>query len=82
MKKTTLKLDGVEYELSTYCGAWAKSRERVPVGTVRVIGGMLMYAWTRHDRGLFRSPEVLWSPVDRAQNTPEEACKWFSREFA
>lgn len=79
MKTITLKTHGVTYELNTYTGAWAKSRERgVCQGTVRVIGKVLMHAWTIHGRG-WRKPEVLWSPVDDKFNTHENAAEWLAR---
>lgn len=80
-KKIILTVGDLTYELSTFTGAWAKSRENdIPIGTVRVIHGVLMYAWTVHGK-VFGKDEVLWSPVDKEFNNHENAVKWIASYY-
>jgi hypothetical protein len=61
----TLKQGNIVYELKGGFGSWAVSREHgIKIGTVRLIGDLLMSAWQVRDR-MFSKPEVLWTPVDK-----------------
>ncbi len=57
-----------KYELGGGLGSWAKSRESVTInkGDVRVIGGILMYAYSIYRTNSFSiiGDEVNWCPVD------------------
>lgn len=82
MKKVTLDLNGTIYELGGGLGAWAKSRENgVKRGTVRMIGGVLLYAWAIHQRGWFGPHEVYWAPAERDFNSVENLRKFVAQEF-
>jgi hypothetical protein len=65
MKKVIL--DG-KYELGGGAGSWAKSRETKTVtqGDTRVIGGILMYAYSIYPAPWysFKKTKVNWTPVD------------------
>lgn len=72
-KKITL--DG-DYELINGLGAWAVSRERgVKIGTVRMIGKVLMYAWMIH-KSFLGKPKVCWVPTDDVYNIAENLRNW------
>ena len=53
-----------EYELGNGAGCWAKSREDVPLGTVRMIKGVLMSAWHISPKR-WRPNEIWWTPIDK-----------------
>lgn len=59
-----------KYELGGGLGSWAKSREAatINIGDVRVIGGILMYAYIIKEASPFNfkegRDEVCWTPVD------------------
>lgn len=72
MKTTVFEENGgVRYvrESYMYGGAWKSYERRVPIGTVRMIDGVLSKAWAVHKRGPFGlgKQEILWSHV-----SPEE----------
>jgi hypothetical protein len=74
-KKFSLKQGDIIYHLGGGMGSWACSREgRIPTGTVRVIGGVLMAAFSVYPCGF--SNEVNWIPVDEKFNTPENLRSW------
>lgn len=74
-KKVTI--ENGRYEVGGGLGSWAESSERgVPVGTVRLIGGVLMSAWIVRGDKWFEAPAVLWTPVDSTRNNPEELRRW------
>lgn len=76
-RKITL---GEKYVLGGGFGSWAKSIERgARVGDVRMIGGVLMYAYSIHSRGPFRKKEVNWVPVDESIKRDFENVRRFQR---
>jgi hypothetical protein len=76
MKKVTWN---DKYVLGGGLGSWAKSFEnRVEEGDVRLIDGVLMYAYTVYRRS-FGPDEVNWSPVDGKFNTFENLKKWLGQ---
>lgn len=67
-----------KYTLGGGMGSWAKSYERgVEKGEVRVIGGVLMYAYSIYFRGLLPK-EINWVPVDDKSNSWEQMSKWIT----
>ena len=75
-------LDG-KYELGGGLGCWAKSKERyaqVRKGDVRVIDGVLMYAFSVKQAPWYQlsdiRDEVWWTPVDEKYNTMENLRKF------
>lgn len=75
-KKVTL--DNDKYILGGGMESWAKSYESQPVqkGDVRLIGGILMYAYTTHI-GWF-TIEINWCPVDEKFNTFDNLRNWMN----
>lgn len=59
------KEGGVEYYRESYMhgGGWHSLERNVLPGTVRLINGILSFAWTINKRGVFRRPEVHWCAV-------------------
>lgn len=70
-----------KYTVGHGLGSWAKSFETgINMGDVRVIGEVLMCAYTIYDRSWFKKPEVNWTPVDRKLSHDfEELKRWVER---
>lgn len=73
-----------KYELGGGLGSWAKSLETITVtkGDVRLIGGLLMYAYTIVPASFFNFKEgrdvVNWVPIDYEFNTFDNLHKWIN----
>lgn len=66
MSRRVLFEEGQEYQLGGGFGSWALSFERgIRRGDVRMIDGVLMYAYTVYREGWFGVRRVNWCPVDR-----------------
>lgn len=79
MRSKRILFDNDRYEVGLGMGQWAKSVESKPVdlGSVRVVGGVLMYAYSQHKFGFgFGSWEISWVPVDDKANTPNGMRVW------
>ena len=66
-----------KYIVGLGMGNWCSSIESatINVGDVRLIAGVLMYAYTV-DNGFFKPQTVNWVPVDDKFNTPENMRHW------
>jgi len=82
MKKVILTQGDIIYELGIGLGNWAKSLETVTInqGDVRLIGGILMYAYIIKEASFFNltdgRTQVTWAPVDENFNTFDNQTKW------
>ena len=76
-KKVTL--DNDKYILGGGMGSWAKSYESATInkGDVRLIGRVLMYAYTIYNSWK-DGQEVTWCPVDEKFNTPDNLRNWMN----
>lgn len=57
---------GPEYSRDSWYagGSWESYERGVVPGTMRVINGLVMRAWTVNRRGLFRAPRIHWISVE------------------
>ena len=74
---TYLDQGAITYTLGTGIGCWASSMEDIPLGTTRVIKGVLMHTWKEYKR--WWGKEVWWCPVDEKFNTYENLREWEGR---
>lgn len=75
MKKILYTQGDITYEVGIGLGSWALSEEKVPIGTTRVIGGILMYAYTVYTYYIF-SHSTNWVPIDKDTNEFEKLRSW------
>lgn len=78
MKEIFWTQGDITYKLNGGLGSWAKSYERLPIGTTRVINGILMYVYTCYT-GRFMKSRSSWCPVDKKYNTPENLRAWVAK---
>lgn len=80
MKKVTI--ENGRYEIGGGMGCWAKSMETTTInkGDVRLIGGVLMYAYRIRVASFWNfkegRDEVWWTPVDEEFNNSQNLRNW------
>lgn len=79
MERTRIIFDDGRYEVGVGLGQWAVSIERRKpvIGEVRIVGDVLMYAFSaRRAPTFFERWEISWVPVDQKLNSFEDLAKW------